>query len=97
MYAETLSLRVATRMSEERVGLTYIGIGQVLGYIVGLLTFVGAYIYCIATYGFLLGLGLGWIPASIVAAIVGYLTVVLWGPALLAAVIITYKILTSSG
>lgn len=42
---------------------------QVGGYIVGLIVFVGSYIYCIATYGFLLGVGLGWLPSLIVAAL----------------------------
>lgn len=31
-------------------------------------TFCLAYIYCIASYGFLFGLGLGWIPSLILAA-----------------------------
>ena len=33
------------------------------------LIFIGSYIYCIATYGFLLGVGLGWLPSLIVASI----------------------------
>ena len=59
----------------------YFQIGKVLGAISGVLIFIGAYIYCIATYGFLLGLGLGWLPSGIVAAIVGGALVLLWGPA----------------
>lgn len=31
--------------------------------------FVGCWIYCIAAYGFLFGVGLGWLPAGICAAI----------------------------
>lgn len=31
--------------------------------------FIGCWIYCIATYGFLLGVGLGWLPSWICAAI----------------------------
>lgn len=42
-------------------------------YITGFITFVICYIYCIATYGFLLGVGLGWLPSGIVARIVGFL------------------------
>ena len=34
------------------------------------IVFVGCWIYCIATYGFLFGVGLGWLPSLIVAAIV---------------------------
>ncbi len=64
---------------------SYLETGVVLGWITGLLTFIAAYIYCIATYGFLFGLGLGWLPSGILAAIVGGLTVFLWGPAIVAA------------
>jgi hypothetical protein len=41
--------------------------------ITGFITFVVTWIYCIATYGFLLGVGIGWLPSIIVAAIVGFL------------------------
>ena len=51
--------------------------------IAGALTFIAAYIYCTATYGFLLGFGLGWLPSGILAAIVGFAVVLLWGPVLL--------------
>jgi hypothetical protein len=42
------------------------------GFICGLLTFIGSWIYCISTYGYLLGVGLGWLPSAIAALIVGY-------------------------
>lgn len=35
------------------------------------IVFIGSWIYCIANYGFLLGLGLGWLPSMIVAVIAG--------------------------
>jgi hypothetical protein len=35
---------------------------------------VGCWIYCVVTYGFLLGVGLGWLPSMIAA----YLTAWLW-------------------
>ena len=38
-----------------------------------LVVFIGCYIYAIATYGFLLGVGLGWIPSAIIATIVSFL------------------------
>ena len=41
--------------------------------IFGGLTFVGSWIYCIAHYGYLLGVGLGWLPSLIVACLVGSL------------------------
>ena len=42
------------------------------GLTVGFFTFAISYIYCIATYGFLFGLGLGWLPSLILATIVGF-------------------------
>ena len=42
-----------------------------LGIIVALTTFVTAWVYCTIHYGFLLGFGLGWLPAGMLAAIVG--------------------------
>ena len=45
-----------------------------IGFVItGLITFLGSWIYCIATYGFLLGVGLGWLPSIIVAVIAGAL------------------------
>lgn len=61
----------------------YLNAGRILGWIAGALTFIAAYIYCTATYGFLLGFGLGWLPSGILAAIVGFAVVLLWGPVLL--------------
>ena len=60
----------------------YFEIGRILGAIAGVLTFVGAYIYCIASYGFLLGLGFGWLPSGILAAAAGAGVTLLWGPLL---------------
>lgn len=41
--------------------------------ITSFIVFVGSWAYCIATYGFLLGVGLGWLPSIIVAIITGAL------------------------
>jgi hypothetical protein len=73
----------------------YLEIGFVLGWIAGILTFIAAYIYCIATYGFLFGLGLGWLPSGILAVIVGFLTMFLWGPALVVLAVFVLLILAS--
>jgi hypothetical protein len=45
---------------------------QAIGFGLGVLTFVSTYIYCIATYGFLFGVGLGWLPAIICALVIGF-------------------------
>jgi hypothetical protein len=41
--------------------------------ITAVITFVAAWVYCIATYGYLLGVGLGWLPAIITAIVFGAL------------------------
>ena len=41
--------------------------------ITAFIVFWASWIYCIATYGFLLGVGLGWLPSIIVAVIAGAL------------------------
>jgi hypothetical protein len=41
------------------------------GIIVALATFVTAWAYCTMHYGFLFGFGLGWLPAGLLASIVG--------------------------
>ena len=47
----------------------YEGAGAVCAGITALIIFVGSWLYCIAEYGFLLGVGLGWLPSAIVAGI----------------------------
>jgi hypothetical protein len=56
-------------MKPEAAGGCYVAGVQ----IVGGLTFIISYIYCIAEYGFLFGFGLGWLPSMFLAAIVGAL------------------------
>jgi hypothetical protein len=45
--------------------------GGLFGIIVSLATFATAWAYCTIHYGFLFGFGLGWLPAGMLAAIVG--------------------------
>lgn len=42
-------------------------------WIVGVISFIAIWIYALATWGFLIGLMLGWIPALIGGAILGFL------------------------
>ena len=51
---------------------------RLIGIAVGALTFIAAWIYCMATYGFLFGFGLGWLPSGILAAMVGFAMMFLW-------------------
>ena len=48
----------------------------------------GCWLYCVGTYGFLLGVGLGWLPSAIVGAIVA----TLW-PLLILGVLLLYRYL----
>ena len=85
---------LAARTYRLCTNMGYLGIGYILGSISAVLTFIGAYIYCVATYGFLLGLGLGWLPSGILAMIVFWAMAFLWGPALLLialAILVVWK------
>lgn len=64
--------------------LWYFQIGGCLGIVPALAAFVGGWWYCAATYGFLLGFGLGWLPALILALLVELAVTLLWVPALAA-------------
>ena len=41
--------------------------------ITSFIVFIGTWIWCISEYGFLLGVGLGWLPSGSVAGIAGFL------------------------
>jgi hypothetical protein len=57
----------------------YFRVGRALAWICGIALFLGLWVYCISTYGFLFGVGLGWLPAGITASVVGLLLVPMWG------------------
>jgi hypothetical protein len=65
---------MATQKKRGRYRLTgdrVLNVGSgLLGIVVGA-TFVTAWAYCTIHYGFLFGFGLGWLPAGMLAAIVG--------------------------
>lgn len=46
---------------------------RTVGRIVWFVTFFGCWIYCIAAYGFLLGVGIGWLPSAIAATVAAFL------------------------
>jgi hypothetical protein len=74
----------------------YLRVGAVLGWIVAVPTFIGAYIYCIVHYGFLLGLGLGWLPSAILAFFVWIAVMLLWGVVAVGLVLLIYFIIKQS-
>jgi hypothetical protein len=46
---------------------------ETLGWGLGVVTFIGSWIYCTSKYGYLFGFGLGWLPSIILGGIVGLL------------------------
>jgi hypothetical protein len=63
-----------------------------IGYCVcWVITFLVCYIYCVASYGFLLGVSLGWLPSAIAATIISvFWPVVVLGIVLIAAYIMNH-------
>ena len=48
--------------------------GYWIGYVISwIFIFLGSWIYCISEYGFLLGVGLGWLPSAIAATVASLL------------------------
>lgn len=71
----------------------YFVVGGILGSIVGFVIFCACWFYCVATYGFLVGVCLGWIPAAIVSGIVGVIVALFWGPiVVLGALFALYRV-----
>jgi hypothetical protein len=70
----------------------YFYAGMVLGWFIGCLTFVAAYIYCANAYGIPVGLGLGWLPSGILAVAVGWFAMVVW-PVLVVLILVLVLIL----
>jgi hypothetical protein len=67
----------------------YTDLGWIFAALTGPATLLAVWIYCAVSYGFVLGFGLGWIPALILALLVAVATIFL-GP--LAAVAVLYVI-----
>jgi hypothetical protein len=67
---------------------SYLERGAVFAFCVGAITFISSWIYCISTYGFLLGVGLGWLPSIIVAFFAFLLALLVWGPIALLCVLL---------
>lgn len=47
----------------------YKRLSVVVAAVIAVISFFASWIYCIASYGFLFGLGLGWLPSLFVGAI----------------------------
>lgn len=66
-------------MLRDWLDATYIGKGYPFGAVVGLVTFVSCWWYAIVSWGFLLGVAFGWVPALIIAILFGAIMVLTWG------------------
>jgi hypothetical protein len=62
--------------------MEYLHLGRLIAILITVLTVFGSYLYCISSYGFVLGLGLGWLLSGI---LVFFATILLWGPSLIVA------------
>jgi len=58
------------------------------------IVFIGCWIYCIAAYGFLLGVGLGWLPSLIAAGVIALAWPLVFLLLLIIAVIILWVLLS---
>lgn len=84
-----------------RIKDDYLCIGAVTGAVFSVLIFFCSWGYCVAQYGYLVGVGLGWLPSIIVAVLGGVTTFILWpllaAAALVGALIVVMGIDTTPG
>ena len=66
---ESSDVQVATRPIDRTGQQWYLGLSGVIAVV----TFFASWTYCVATYGFLIGVSLGWFPSLIVAAVAAIL------------------------
>jgi hypothetical protein len=83
-----MSDKPAELTTKQTAGIAYAGLGAVFGITAAAITFFATWIYCALTYGFVLGLGLGWFPAAVCAGVIGWLVAIFWGVALLLLVLV---------
>jgi len=56
----------------------YTSIGKIFAIPVAIVAFIGGWWYATATYGFLFGFGLGWLPAGILAGLCSLVVTFTW-------------------
>ena len=71
---------------------TYTDLGWIFAALSGPATLIAVWIYCAVTYGLLLGLSLGWIPALMLALLVAVATIFLWPLAAVAVLYVIYAV-----
>jgi hypothetical protein len=70
----------------------YTNLGWLCAALTGPATLLAVWIYCAVTYGFLLGFGLGWIPALVLALLVVVATIFLWPLIVVAVLYMIYRV-----
>lgn len=65
----------------------YWNIGGFFAVITALVTFVSCWWYAVASWGFLIGVAFGWIPAIIIATMAAAVAAVIWLPAVIIVVL----------
>jgi hypothetical protein len=71
---------------------TYTDLGWIFAVLTGPATLLAVWIYGAVTYGFLLGFGLGWIPALILALLAAVATIYLWPLVALVLLYVIYRV-----
>jgi hypothetical protein len=74
----------------------YFEIGRFVGGVAGVILFVGLWVYCVITYGFWIGGGVGWLPSLIAAAAIGALLIPLWSLAAVGAGVLGFLMFKDS-
>ena len=65
--------RISEVSHSHAIGWEWESVYPIGGSITGVITFIVCWIYAIASWGFLLGVGLGWIPSLFIAVIAGFI------------------------
>ena len=77
--------------------MKYLKIGVIAGRVVGGIAFLASYWYCIDTYGYLLGFGLGWLPSGILFVVTQWVTLWVWPLLVVGSAGVAFAIAYTSG
>jgi hypothetical protein len=81
-------VRAALGEGARAIARFYFTIGGVIGGLVSVGLFVATWAFCIANFGTVFGVAMGWIPAVIAGVLAGVILRRFWGPLAVAAVLL---------
>jgi hypothetical protein len=81
---------MSTKPLRSKIGNLYAEVADLFRSISAVIIFFILWISAITHFGILIGLGLGWLPAFIAAAILGFVIGWLWGIAVLLTIAVTF-------